>query len=208
MHKVTRECDEMACSCGLRWDIEEDDPHVDDVDPFNPNHHAELELKDDEEVASKKYIDAMREGQVVMATGSVNPLNLESCERRFMVETTHGLQYSKGLKFKGATDCTPSAEPTAITYDDLVRIHKELVEQGAHVTDDMHQLTKILGIDLAHPDGDRTIINGHELYKDSDFTDKELARGNKLGEMVVEGGLNVCRKCGEYESGLDEWCKK
>jgi len=27
MHKVTREGDEQVCSCGLRWGIDEDDPH-------------------------------------------------------------------------------------------------------------------------------------------------------------------------------------
>ena len=27
MHKVTRECDEYVCSCGLRWDTDDDDPH-------------------------------------------------------------------------------------------------------------------------------------------------------------------------------------
>ena len=26
-HTRTRENDEYACSCGLRWDIKEDDPH-------------------------------------------------------------------------------------------------------------------------------------------------------------------------------------
>ena len=26
-HVRTREGDEMACSCGLRWDVKEDDPH-------------------------------------------------------------------------------------------------------------------------------------------------------------------------------------
>ena len=29
-HKVTREGDEYACSCGLRWDIGEDDPHAEE----------------------------------------------------------------------------------------------------------------------------------------------------------------------------------
>lgn len=28
MHKVTRESDEYVCSCGLRWGIDELDPHV------------------------------------------------------------------------------------------------------------------------------------------------------------------------------------
>lgn len=28
MHKVTREGDEQACSCGLRWGVDEADPHA------------------------------------------------------------------------------------------------------------------------------------------------------------------------------------
>jgi len=27
MHKLTREGDEQVCSCGLRWDLGEADPH-------------------------------------------------------------------------------------------------------------------------------------------------------------------------------------
>lgn len=27
MHKVNREGDEYACMCGLRWGVDEDDPH-------------------------------------------------------------------------------------------------------------------------------------------------------------------------------------
>lgn len=26
-HRITREGDEYVCTCGLRWDIDEDDPH-------------------------------------------------------------------------------------------------------------------------------------------------------------------------------------
>lgn len=26
-HKINREGDEYTCTCGLRWDIDEDDPH-------------------------------------------------------------------------------------------------------------------------------------------------------------------------------------
>ena len=26
-HKVTRESDEYVCTCGLRWDTHEEDPH-------------------------------------------------------------------------------------------------------------------------------------------------------------------------------------
>ena len=31
-HRTIREGDEYACSCGLRWDIDEDDPHVVEID--------------------------------------------------------------------------------------------------------------------------------------------------------------------------------
>lgn len=31
-HIMTRENDEYACSCGLRWDVKEEDPHNDKGD--------------------------------------------------------------------------------------------------------------------------------------------------------------------------------
>lgn len=31
-HRITREGDEYVCSCGLRWDIDEDDPHPVEAD--------------------------------------------------------------------------------------------------------------------------------------------------------------------------------
>ena len=46
----------------------------------------------------------------------------------------------------------------------------------------------------------------HTLYNDADFTDEELERRNKLAIAVVEGGLSVCKVCGEYEAGLDNPC--
>jgi len=116
MCKAIREGDEMACSCGMRWGIDEVDPH------------AELE-----------------------------------------------------------------------------RVRKELTEQGAHVTDDNGELSHILGVDPANKDGDRSVINGHILYRPSDFTDEESLKS--LGIAVIDGGLNVCMICGEYESGLNEKCK-
>lgn len=32
MCKAIREGDEMACSCGLRWDMDEPDPHTKEAD--------------------------------------------------------------------------------------------------------------------------------------------------------------------------------
>jgi hypothetical protein len=46
----------------------------------------------------------------------------------------------------------------------------------------------------------------HVLYTPGDFTPEEISRGNKLAEAVIEGGLSVCKKCGEYEAGLDAPC--
>ena len=31
IHKVRRESDEQTCSCGLRWGIDEDDPHQPEI---------------------------------------------------------------------------------------------------------------------------------------------------------------------------------
>jgi hypothetical protein len=43
----------------------------------------------------------------------------------------------------------------------------------------------------------------HELYTAEDFKDNSES---KLAEVVIEGGLSVCRKCGEFEAGLDKPC--
>ena len=47
---------------------------------------------------------------------------------------------------------------------------------------------------------------GHELFIASDFTKEEIDRENKLAIAVIDGGLAVCKKCREYESGLDTPC--
>ena len=42
----------------------------------------------------------------------------------------------------------------------------------------------------------------HVLYKPSDFSyDDE----SYLSDIVINGGLSVCKHCGAYESGLDEY---
>ena len=40
MHKVTRESDEYTCTCGLRWGIEEQDPHPPKMIGWDPAHAA------------------------------------------------------------------------------------------------------------------------------------------------------------------------
>jgi hypothetical protein len=47
----------------------------------------------------------------------------------------------------------------------------------------------------------------HVLFVPGDFTPEEISRNNKLAEAVIEGGLSVCKKCGEYEAGLDAPCR-
>lgn len=54
----------------------------------------------------------------------------------------------------------------------------------------------------------KTNYMSHVLYTHDDFTAEEIDRRNKLAEMVVDGGLDVCKMCGEYEAGLsEEYCK-
>lgn len=52
---------------------------------------------------------------------------------------------------------------------------------------------------------ERSVVNGHVLYRDSDFT--EETEFTTLGIAVIDGGLQVCKVCGEYESGLSNPCK-
>ena len=47
----------------------------------------------------------------------------------------------------------------------------------------------------------------HVLFVPGDFTPEEISRGSKLAGAVIEGGLSVCKKCGEYEAGLDAPCR-
>jgi len=56
------------------------------------------------------------------------------------------------------------------------------------------------------PDGSVNDMR-HILYTSDDFTDEEIQRENKLTVMVIDGGLHVCKICGEYEAGLDGPCK-
>ncbi len=66
--------------------------------------------------------------------------------------------------------------------------------------EDPHTLT----FDPAHHDGDRSVVNGHELFKPSDFTDAEIQRENILAVAVIDQGKQVCRKRGANGSELTE----
>ncbi|MBO0961477.1 hypothetical protein J1P26_17360 [Neobacillus sp. MM2021_6] len=52
-------------------------------------------------------------------------------------------------------------------------------------------------------------MNGHVLYTKEDFKDMswEEWEGNRTAELVLDGGLNICKICGEYEAGLDNPCR-
>lgn len=49
-------------------------------------------------------------------------------------------------------------------------------------------------------------MNGHILFTDSDFTEEEYERRNKLAVLVIDGGLSICKKCKRMESELSELC--
>lgn len=54
------------------------------------------------------------------------------------------------------------------------------------------------------------MVNGHELYTDKDFenwTGEEM-EDSWTARAVLDGGLGICKKCGDGESGLDFPCKK
>lgn len=49
----------------------------------------------------------------------------------------------------------------------------------------------------------------HILYTENDFIDmsiKELESNRVVYESVINGGLSVCKICGEFEAGLDKPC--
>lgn len=49
---------------------------------------------------------------------------------------------------------------------------------------------------------------GHKLYKKEDFTQEEIMRENIIAVMVINEGRHICKVCGEYDEGLDTWCKR
>lgn len=48
-------------------------------------------------------------------------------------------------------------------------------------------------------------MSEHILYTSEDF--KDCPDNDTLYTAVVDGGLNVCKVCGEFEAGLDKPCK-
>lgn len=52
-------------------------------------------------------------------------------------------------------------------------------------------------------------MNKHVLYAVDDFAHLtyEEVENNIIYELVVDGGLSICKLCGEYEAGLDNPCK-
>ncbi len=99
--------------------------------------------------------------------------------------------------------------PSLRTQGMCDHIRKELKEIEAKPTD-------LLGLDgawrTAEPGKAIEHIKttgdlGHVLYVPADFNDAELKRQNRLAVMVCEHDLRVCKKCGDYESGLNAPCK-
>ena len=52
-------------------------------------------------------------------------------------------------------------------------------------------------------------MNGHKLYTSEDFKhlSAEELDSNYTYELVMDGGLSICKICGDYEAGLDKPCK-
>ena len=53
------------------------------------------------------------------------------------------------------------------------------------------------------------IVNGHVLYNADDFkhmTAEELEL-DWVAHLVLDGGIDICKACGEGEAGLDNPCK-
>jgi len=48
----------------------------------------------------------------------------------------------------------------------------------------------------------------HEFYTDEDFNMDEVMSDNVLFNMVVFGGLKICKRCGQGEGRLDPYCPK
>lgn len=48
----------------------------------------------------------------------------------------------------------------------------------------------------------------HDFYEAKDFTSEEYDRRNQLAVMVIDGGLAVCKRCGELEGGLESVCPR
>lgn len=51
--------------------------------------------------------------------------------------------------------------------------------------------------------------NGHQLFTSQDFKHMsgQEQEDNWTARMVLDGGLSICKVCGEGESGLEKPCK-
>lgn len=57
--------------------------------------------------------------------------------------------------------------------------------------------------------GGGEVMNGHVLYSVDDFkhlTGEEMDN-NRIAELVLDGGLCICKICHDYELGLDKPCR-
>lgn len=52
-------------------------------------------------------------------------------------------------------------------------------------------------------------FKAHTLYVPDDFKHMsgEEMEDNMTARLVLDGGLGICKVCGEYEAGLDKPCK-
>lgn len=51
-------------------------------------------------------------------------------------------------------------------------------------------------------------MNCHVLYTREDFKNMsgEEMESDRTATLVLDGGLSICKKCGEFEAGLDKPC--
>ncbi|QZA70237.1 hypothetical protein 278BB001_86 [Bacillus phage 278BB001] len=61
----------------------------------------------------------------------------------------------------------------------------------------------------AEPKSEPPVVNGHVLYTKEDFKDMtgEELESSYTAHLVLDGGLAICKVCGEGEAGLDNPCK-
>lgn len=48
-------------------------------------------------------------------------------------------------------------------------------------------------------------MTDHVYYKPEDFNEREKNQGNVIYDLVVNGGLKICKMCGAGEAELDEY---
>lgn len=89
-------------------------------------------------------------------------------------------------------------------------IYEECTGCGSRTTDaELKELQK------THPNlrsccPDRKMVkrttNGHVLFTFRDFSSQDAQDNGPLYRNVVDGGLAVCKVCGDFEAGLDNPC--